>query len=603
MKINLISIPLLILVLVLTVSITPALGMKALTESEMDRTIASYGVDLYFDDYRQYLEFGQFSSIDTDGLQSQSGDQAALNINSMEFDLFRADMLLSGEAYEPHTVDEDGDFHYPPSYQAEFHKDGDGNISPHHDTNQINRFESKGLTIDIVDELPAMSAASNYANSGNPNSDSANVAGVYIGLPTMEFFVDEFEIDSITMSSDTTNIANSGKSFGHLEAFNVQMDKLDGYLEFAPHKGTGFDIMVDDVVMFSKIDSFTYYDEDGDPSDNTRENFEIRNFKIDALRVDAITHLDSSGNPASVEMGDSNSVPNQIHMTAGNEKNRLNSGQADNYDFQNGDWQYQQPLSIDVTNKLPAMSAMEPAGDVVGMHIGLPTAELYIDNLDMDLYTGSENKVEVLGVDLAFLSDGGKKYGHINLSGFDLAFLEGALELSAHGETGIDLAVDDVVAYMSFEKLSFDDGYTSGYGEAGLEINNFEMDMLRMNAIAQNSGGLYSPGDNPPNGELYFQQNSYGNLDPSANSFEPSPLRIDFTSKLQKMSQHKGGNIAGVSMRLPTMEMYADQIGIRSIALHDPDGGADNEHHPFSSVRIKGASRSILGGGVEIAPH
>nr|HOO45916.1 hypothetical protein [Deltaproteobacteria bacterium] len=426
------------------------------------------------------------------------------------------------------------------------------------------------LTFDIVDKLPVMSCASNYHLLGDPDAQDANVAGIHIGLPTLELFVDEIVLESITMSSDDLTPYNMDKSIGRLTAEDVQFDLLGGSFEVAPYQGGGIETSLDDVILFGKAGGLTYFDVDEGGTENSIRSFRIMDLLIDVIRINALTHLDGYGQPQSSGNG--------LFLTAGTDPGVCNVRQADNYDFTAGNWE-NRFFSLDMTNALPAMSALAGSGSVAGVYLGIPAMELFMDHMEFVCTAGNDDD-ELLG--------------KLRLEGLDFVTLEGSLEIAPHSQYGIDIAMDDAVIYLSFDQFAYQD--LDDHGE--FCINNLEFDTLNINAITLDTlGNVTSPG-------MHGLHLAHLNPAYAPSDFSPSPVGIDLCGNLPKMSLEVGHPMAGMSIDLPTMEIYSTEIGIGSVSLHDPDNTAVNNDAPFfQGIRFQDAVHAFLGGRMEIAPH
>lgn len=534
----------------------PCFGLTTLSDQELAQVSGQSGVGIYIDHTYLYRALDQRKLKDPDGLPGIDDDGAYLDFNGFELDVLRiealAPMTSLYDASEQHV-----------QWNAQF------TVA---DSDYLNTYTASIMSIDFVDELPAMSMAANYKYYQDPNQEEANIVGVCIRLPTMEWYVDEAHLDSISMEAPGVPIYNNGFSFGRFKATKVQCDLLGGDLELAPHQSSGMDIWLDDVILYAKIEQFTYYDEDG--VEDSNRQFRIKDFKMDVLRVNAITHLDSSGQPQS--------PGNPVHLRAGTDSAAFNTQQTDNYDFSGDNWRAR-PLSIDLSNNLPTMSALHGNQPVAGILIGLPAEEFFIDRIKFQFTVGEEDD---------------EWLGKIKLVGLEMAILEGSLEIAPHNEYGMDIALDDVVMYVSLDKLKYNDIDDHGY----LHINDFEMDMLQINAIARTTDGqLYSPGTH----DIHLTQDS-SHLDPNQApaEFQPGALTFDISARLPKATAQQDQPVAGLAIGLPSVEFYTDQIGIGSITLHYERGEVNNDEAPlFQSIRLQGATSAILGGRMEIFPH
>jgi len=537
---------------------SPCLCLEELSDTELGSVSAQSGVGITMDHVYTYMKIDQISFEDPDGLAGVSSDQASLNMNRLEIDILRIEALAPPDPLNPDKgiYDED-DFHCP--FDAVFEL-GDSNAVPH--------FYGSILTFDVVDRLPIMSTASNYHTSRNISDNAANVAGLNIGLPTLEFYITETELDSVTVSSTETSPYNNGKSFGHYYMKGLQLDFFDGVMEMAPHNSCGLDIAIDDIVFYAKLPTFTYYHED--TPEETDTQYRITDVLIDAAHINALTDLDASGQP--------HSPGNNVFLKAGNQHGVCNALQVDNYDFSAGRWE-NRFLSIDISSALPTMSALARTRTVAGIHIGLPALEFYMDHMEYVSTFGHQD---------------GELLGKWRREGAEVMLLEGRLELAPHNSYGMDIALDDFVAYMSVNQLA----YVDIDDKAEYCINNMEMDTLQVNAITLDpDGNLTSPGTNG----LHFAHLNAAN---APAGFTPSPLSIDVSGRLPLMSQGTGRTMAGISVGLPTVEIYCNESGIGSISLHDLNNTASNNNAPFfRNIRYQDERHAFLGGTVEIAPH
>lgn len=546
-----------IAVLFITLASSSCFGMEELSESELGSVCGQTGMGLLADHVHSYMKFDQISFDDPDGLPGAGGYQASLNLNRLEIDVFRLEAIAPPDPTNPDKgiYDED-DFHCP--FDA---------VLQLGDIKAVPTWYGSILTFDVVDRLPVMSAASNYHTSKNAAGNSANVAGLNIGLPTIEIYLTETELDSITMSRYATTTSNSNKSFGHYYLKGFQMDMIDGTMEVAPHNGCGINIAIDDVAIYYKLPSLVAYAED--TPDETATQYRMKDMLIDVVHLNSLTDL-SNGQP--------HSPGNNVFLKAGSQFGVCNSLQVDNYRFDEGRWE-NRFISLDLTNKLPAMSALARTGNIAGIYVGLPALELYLDSMEYVSTLGDDDD-ELLGKWVA--------------QGLDFTTLEGSFELAPHKSYGMDMALDDVVAYMSVNKLS----YVDIDDNAEICINNMEMDTLQINAITLDGrGNLMSPGVHG----LHTAHLSAAN---APAGFTPSPLTVDLTGRLPLMSQSTGTTMAGISIGLPTVEIYGDESGIGSISLHDLANTASNNNAPFfQNIRFQNEKHACLGGTVEIAPH
>lgn len=532
-----------------------AAALEELGDEALASVTAQTGVGILLDHLYIYTNTDQITYEDPDGLPGIEGDGAALNFNNIEIDILRVEQLGRPDPNEPDkTIYDNQDFHLP---FEELYRGGDSAVIP--------EITGTIFNLDISDRLPVMSAASNYHSTGNYLGNTANVAGIYLGLPTMEFYATEILLDSMTMSSLTSTVpANNNADFGSIYLKGLQIDILNGgVIEIAPHAGCGLDIAFDDTVIYGKLERLFYTDDDLGEYRASR----YKDMLVDAIQINALTHLDASGQPES--------VGRPLFMASGSLTGICNTQQADNYNFAGTGWQ-NRFLSMDITSGLPAMSALA-GGPVAGVYLGLPAQEIFTNHLSY-IYT----------MDSATAAD--KFLWKKQLTNVDLVFLEGALELAPHHDYGVDITIDDAVLYLSYDQIAYydmDDGGAFCY-------NDLEFDVLRVNAIALDaSGTLTSPGHG-----LHF---AHALSVPAG--FTPSAMTIDMTNNLPKMSEEVGSPMVGISIGLPTIETYADEIGIGSISMQAGLGQDAASADFFRNIRMEGVTHACLGGRMEIAPH
>jgi hypothetical protein len=104
---------------------------------------------------------------------------------------------------------------------------GNGFYTPVTDANAGATHHAQALSIDVVAALPMLSAGMT-----NNFGTAINVAGVLIGLPTVEIVQSISPFDIVV---EAAGAANSGASFGQLAIENQVTAILSGTLEIAPH--------------------------------------------------------------------------------------------------------------------------------------------------------------------------------------------------------------------------------------------------------------------------------------------------------------------------------------------------------------------------------
>jgi hypothetical protein len=238
-----------------------AFGLEMLQDDAMGDVTGQAGVHIAVDDVQMYLQIDKMAYVDNDGYLSvewtgtiptnviETGDGAEIAMEKFEMDVITVNALVSldtatGQFVSPgrlgiHTV---------------VNATGAAHSASVMDNYNLGTYLPDALTIDVVDYLPAISMATAYklpkvaagaaATGGTLSVDAAStdIAGVRIGFPTVEIFINEITVESVTVTAaDTTGVANRagngpiGNSFGGFYLQNVTFDVLGGWMEIAPH--------------------------------------------------------------------------------------------------------------------------------------------------------------------------------------------------------------------------------------------------------------------------------------------------------------------------------------------------------------------------------
>lgn len=229
---------------------------------------------------------------------------------------------------------------------------------------------------------------------------------------------------------------------------------------------------------------------------------------------------------------------------------------------------------------------------------------------------------------------------------------------SITGQSGVSIAFDDVQLFINIDKMAYidSDGLSSSAianvtvncnGPAGaIELDNFQIDVLNVNAIvASGTGngatagsgtqtgtniGLYSVscGNIPlffdyassaPTGNDYLNANNnqVGLQHLFGGKFHAQALSIDVTDKLPALTEGidfdaptltaiGSGNVGGVFITLPTLEIYINNMDLTPKYQGNVDGltsSAVNNGKDFGTFELDGITFTVLSGWMEIAPH
>ncbi len=190
-------------------------------------------------------------------------------------------------------------------------------------------------------------------------------------------------------------------------------------------------------------------------------------------------------------------------------------------------------------------------------------------------------------------------------------------------QAGISLSIDDIIIYQSFTVVScvdtdggdtthnpFADPALDGAGPASLNLEDMEIDVLRINALAPSS----VIGSN----DAHFSLSDSEHI----TEFAPKLLSIDLVDELPTLSvgynymltaknsllpvpnpASETYNKAGIFIDLPTLDIYMDELNIGAVTLRSLDRDALNNGSSFCSIGIEGWDTALLSGIVEVSPH
>jgi hypothetical protein len=240
-----------------------AFGLEMLTDNAMDEVTGQAGVSIGFDDIEIFMNVDRFSYIDCDGLStgvwgtscgSTTDDGAAINVNGFQMDTIKLNAIVYS------TVVTKGSFTY-----TDLHSLRCGDIALQYDYTDSSQagcrtsgytatagmdnftghpgFKPQAISIDVTDSCPALSEGKQFLIGGSASlGGSIRIAGIVITLPTFEAYIDQIQIESITITDDVVpnnngfnNALNDGKSLGAFEIEGVTFTLLSGWIEIAPH--------------------------------------------------------------------------------------------------------------------------------------------------------------------------------------------------------------------------------------------------------------------------------------------------------------------------------------------------------------------------------
>ncbi len=241
------------LALILALMLIPcsAFGLQMLDNNAMDQISGQAGVSIALDDVQVFIDIEKLAWVDCDGFGMGGGAQvngtctgsgAMVSLNNFQIDVLNINAIVATDALgtgsNPNLISTSCgliDLFYDYSSSAPLggcitwttgHTQGLDNLT--------GTFYAQALTIDVTDELPTLTEGLNY--NVPSMSDALKVAGVLIGLPTLEIYIQEIYLDiTIDDLNNETLVANNGDSFGQILLDGVTITILSGWVEIAPH--------------------------------------------------------------------------------------------------------------------------------------------------------------------------------------------------------------------------------------------------------------------------------------------------------------------------------------------------------------------------------
>jgi len=225
-----------------------AFGMQMLNNQSMDQITGQSGVSIAFDDVQMFINIDKLAWVDCDGFTMAShsgglngtcsGSGAMVSMNNFQIDVLNVNAIVatSGAANGLKSTS-CGNINLFYTYASTAPLGGCVQWTTGHTQgldNMQGRFHAQALTIDVTDKLPALTEGLN--NNIPSMSGALKVAGVLIGLPTMEIYINEMYLDiTIDDLNNETTVANNGDSYGHVLMDGIDVAFLSGWMEIAPH--------------------------------------------------------------------------------------------------------------------------------------------------------------------------------------------------------------------------------------------------------------------------------------------------------------------------------------------------------------------------------
>jgi hypothetical protein len=205
-----------------------AFALQPLSQNDMGSIAAQAGVSIAIDDVKLYQNIGYLTYTDADGTTNTFA--GITDPGSGSISISNLYMMVNINAIT--SLDANG---MPVSPGRAIQGTWGAGTTPYFNYNNAGGdtvFQAKPLTID-VGTLNVLSAGLANNNTvlglGLP---STTVAGVQIGLPTMEITQTALTFD---ITTNYTGAVNDGASYGKISIGNNTLGILDGVVEIAPH--------------------------------------------------------------------------------------------------------------------------------------------------------------------------------------------------------------------------------------------------------------------------------------------------------------------------------------------------------------------------------
>ena len=211
-----------------------ALALQSLSTDDMDGITGQAGVSIAIDDVIIYQNIESISYTDLGGTTDDYATPAdnvagAINISNLY-------MMVNINAIT--SLDADGLPVSPGRAVTGTWADADGNALFNFNNTDVTGdgisdvFIAKALTIDVGTLAVLSAGATNNATIKAGTATELTMAGVQIGLPTMEITQTALTFD-VTVTSEGAH--NNGASYGQIHIGQNTMGVLDGVIEIAPH--------------------------------------------------------------------------------------------------------------------------------------------------------------------------------------------------------------------------------------------------------------------------------------------------------------------------------------------------------------------------------
>lgn len=260
------------LALILAFLVIPcaSFGLEMMNDNAMDQVTGQSGVSIAFDDLQMFINIEKLAYIDCDGFNSHAfdtvceGAAGAIGLNNFQIDVLNINAIVNSTANDltgnNTTTQTNTNVGSMPLFSTScgnidlFYDYGTAGLdtcylgsasNPTADNAGLNnytsidplgsgRFIAKALTIDVTDDLPALSAGI----QNNLGQSTLSVGGVLIGVPTMEIYINGLTLRPFytgDVNGLISSAVNNNADFGVIAMEGITFTTLSGWVEIAPH--------------------------------------------------------------------------------------------------------------------------------------------------------------------------------------------------------------------------------------------------------------------------------------------------------------------------------------------------------------------------------
>ncbi|GAB6161619.1 hypothetical protein JCM12298_07780 [Desulfothermus naphthae] len=350
-------------------------SLTVLKDKDLDQIIAtqgiSPGVNLAIDDVVIYYFTDYLIYHDDDGEDYSNYDHLAGKAYGAEIIL--DDVSINGgriDAVIPQKII---------GRDAHFHLSDSGYINS-------SSFIYKPFSIDVSEELPRLFWKAQDVNYG----------GVFIGMPTLDFYIKQFDIANIYTHSTTRSSWNDFFSMGVMQIKDLDIVSLEGIMVIIPgvSNSSSINIALDDVKLFVGMKELVYEDTEGlyNPVNDEYDNFYsdishsasiphparliFNDLTFDMISVNSIVIDKNSENQLEISSPGDN-ISSSLIETIRN----LQSSTVPQSIIQQGGSAFSINLTSYLSTTTKIYNSQGISGSAAGLFINLPTIEIYCNHV------------------------------------------------------------------------------------------------------------------------------------------------------------------------------------------------------------------------------